>query len=137
MRLVKKIFLVNLFVLSAIIFDGSFEVKADVIHTETRYTVKDELFTSYTSYDLKDLARKIKDRMISLKENAWKKFNNLLPMQGSSRAITAKAKEQAMKVKDQQRVRNRIQPNPNDLRQKNRNLAMLRADLKSKMRLNR
>ena len=138
MRPVKKILSINVFVCSIVLLASS-PAMADWIttHTETHYTINDELFSSYTAYDLKDLARKVRDRMISLSENAAKKLNNLLPMQGNARAITMKAKEQADKLKDQQLVRNRVLQNQNDLRQKVQDLARLRSDLKSRIRLDR
>ena len=124
--------------MSSIIFDGSSPANADTVTTHTEYRIQDELFFHYSSYNLRDLSQRLYDRVRDLKENARKKFNNLLAIQGKSRAVISNAKEQQAKLKEQQALRNRIQKDRlSDLRQRNQDLSRLRTDLKLKSQLNR
>ena len=138
MRVDRKALLISLLVLIVIVFGGSSPVSAEIINTQSHYTVRDELFIHYSAADLRDLSRRLHDKMRTLKENAGKKFTNLLPTQGKSRSIVSTAKEQRAKLKDQQAVRNQHQEDRlNDSRRKNQDLAWLRKDLKHKSQLNR
>ena len=138
MNLLKKIFLISTTVILAVLFDYSSQANAEIIRTHTRieYQIRDELFSSYSVFDLKDMARRMKERARSLQENARKHFNSLLPMQGKARAVIAHSKEQAAKLKDQQRLRNHINDDRlADQRQRQRELAFQRRDVNLKIRL--
>ena len=136
MTLTKEILFVTLFAL--FISSPANTGHSPVPHTQTRYMIKDELASKYIRWDLKDMMRRLHDTMRNLKENASKKFNNLLPMQGKSKTIVADTKEQARKLKAQQQVRNQVQKDRlRDLQQKNQALAQQRADLKQKIRFDR
>ena len=142
MKLTIKILLISIFFLFVSLGDrSSYAAGAENsrnTHTQMRYKIKDELASSYRRNNLKESVRQLNIKTQTFKENAGKKFNNLLPMQGKSKAVIAQAKEQKAKLKDQQRVRNQIQRDRlSDLRQRNRELAMKRADIRQKIRFDR
>lgn len=138
MKFRSKVLLFSLLVQLGLVLPAAAETYRSVAHRQTRYRIKDELASSYTKNDLREMVTRMNKRTQSYVENARKQFLNLLPMDGSSRRSVLNAKEQAAKLKDQQRVRNRIQQDRlSDLRQRNRAMARQRADVKQKIRFDR
>jgi len=138
----KKTVWVSTAVACIILFDFTSKASAEITRTvtqiHTEYIIKDELFANYSIFDIREMARRVKERARSLRENAMKHFNSLLPMQGKSRAIIAQAREQALKLRDQQRMRNRINDDRlADQRHRQRELAFQRRDVKLKIRQDR
>ena len=138
MRVTPRVWWIGLLSLAAVLSDRSLPANAagsTTTRTQTSYRIPDELASSYNQNDLRAMARRLNDRARNLEENARRFFINLLDTKGKSRAMISRAKEQAQKLKDQQRVRNRMQQDRvSDLRQKNLALSRQRADLKQKSR---
>ena len=138
MKVTKKILLVSGFVMGGLLFGYSSLAHAEIFTTHREYRVRNELFFNYSSSDLRELALRLKLKAQDFKAQAQRKFNNLLPMQGKSRAVAEKSKEQAAKAQDQQRLRNRNQQyRLSDLRQKSLELAQKRADIQAQIRFDR
>ena len=140
MRSMHKVFVLS-FIFSSLMVSSAAAQNAGqrvIIRQQTTHRIQDHMFSSHNVNDQRDLVRRLHDKMKSFRENAGKQINNLLPMQGKARLVVLNAREQAGRMKAQQKARNRIlQDRLSDLKQRNNALSKNRSDLQLRSRLDR